>query len=81
MLCEVADFTHRSQYGTQNFNLKTKYDMENKTSTNHENGNDANRLLAGCRKGELCIICGEGIDADYGSVCSDCDDSHLDDCR
>ena len=40
----VADFE------TQNFNLKTKFDMENKTSTNHENGNDANRLLCvGCR--------------------------------
>ena len=36
----VADF------GTQNFNLKTKFDMENKNSINHENGNDANRLLA-----------------------------------
>lgn len=36
----VADF------GTQIFNLKTKLDMENNTSTNHENGNDANRLLA-----------------------------------
>ncbi|MDI9536698.1 MAG: hypothetical protein QM280_02370 [Bacteroidota bacterium] len=32
--------------GTQNFNLKTKFDMENNTLTNHENGNDANRLLA-----------------------------------
>jgi len=31
--------------GTQNFNLKTKFDMENNTLTNHENGNDANRLL------------------------------------
>jgi hypothetical protein len=39
-LAFVADF------GTQNFNLKTKFDMENKTSINHENGNDANRLLA-----------------------------------
>jgi hypothetical protein len=38
-LAVVADF------GTRNFNLKTKFDMENKTSTNHENGNDANRLL------------------------------------
>jgi len=26
--------------------LKNKFDMENKTSINHENGNDANRLLA-----------------------------------
>jgi hypothetical protein len=39
-LAFVADF------GTQNFHLKTKFDMENKTSTNHENGNEANRLLA-----------------------------------
>ena len=29
----------------QNFNLKTKFNMEHNTSTNHENGNDANRLL------------------------------------
>ena len=35
----VADF------GTQNFNLKTKFNMEHNTSTNHENGNDANSLL------------------------------------
>jgi len=39
-LAFVADF------GTRNFNFKNKFDMENKTSTNHENGNDANRLLA-----------------------------------
>lgn len=39
-LAFVADF------GTQIFHLKTKLDMENKTLTNHENGNDANRLLA-----------------------------------
>lgn len=39
-LAFVADF------GTQNFHLKTNFDMENKTSTNHEIGNDANRLLA-----------------------------------
>jgi len=41
-LAFVADF------GTRNFHLKTKIDMENKTSTNHENGNDndANCLLA-----------------------------------
>jgi hypothetical protein len=35
--------------------------------------------VSGCRQGDLCIICGEEIDSDYGSVCSDCDDSHLDD--
>ena len=34
------------RFETQNFNFKTKFDMEHKTSTNHENGNDANRLLA-----------------------------------
>jgi len=39
-LAFVADFE------TQNFNLKTNSDMENNTLTNHENGNDANRLLA-----------------------------------
>ena len=39
-LAFVADF------GTQNYNLNTKFDMEHKTSINHENGNDANRLLA-----------------------------------
>jgi len=39
-LAFVADF------GTQNINLKTKFDMEHKTSIKHENGNDANRLLA-----------------------------------
>jgi hypothetical protein len=39
-LAFVADF------GTLNFNFKNKFDMENKISTNHENGNDANRLLA-----------------------------------
>jgi hypothetical protein len=31
---------------TQNIHLKTKFDMEHETSINHENGNDANRLLA-----------------------------------
>jgi hypothetical protein len=38
-LAFVADF------GKQNFNFKNKFDMENKTSINHENGNDVNRLL------------------------------------
>jgi hypothetical protein len=38
-LAFVADF------GTQNFHLKTKFDMEHETSKNHENGNDANSLL------------------------------------
>ena len=41
----VADF------GTQNFNFKNKFNMENKTLTNHENGNDANRLLAEVKAG------------------------------
>jgi hypothetical protein len=39
-LAFVADF------GIINFNLKNKIDMEHKTSTNYESGNDANRLLA-----------------------------------
>jgi hypothetical protein len=39
-LAFVADFE------TRNFNFKNKFDMENNTSTKHENGNDANRLLA-----------------------------------
>jgi hypothetical protein len=30
----------------RNFNLKTKFDMENNTSINHENGNNANVLLS-----------------------------------
>jgi hypothetical protein len=38
-LAFVADF------GTRNFHLKTKFDMKNNTLINHENGNDANRLL------------------------------------
>jgi len=33
------------RFGTRNFNFKTIFDMENNTSINHENGNDANRLL------------------------------------
>jgi len=39
-LAFVADF------GTQNFNLKQNLIWKTKTSTKHENGNDANRLLA-----------------------------------
>lgn len=39
-LAFVADF------GILNFYLNTQFDMENNTSTKHENGNDANRLLA-----------------------------------
>jgi hypothetical protein len=31
---------------TQNFNFKNKFYMEHKNSMNHENDNDANRLLA-----------------------------------
>ena len=49
----VADF------GTLNFNLKTKIDMENKTSINHENGNDANRLL--------CAVASEEFVEDFTS--------------
>ena len=40
-------------FGTINFHLKTKFDMENKTLTDHENGNDANRLLCA----GLCLNC------------------------
>ena len=50
----VADF------GTQNFNFKNKFDMENETSTNHENGNDSNRLLAG-----RCFSCKHWVDNYY----------------
>jgi len=39
----VADF------GTQNIHFKNKINMEAETSTNHENGNDANRLLPAVR--------------------------------
>lgn len=31
------------------------------------------------RQGEICQICHGEMDADYGNVCSECDDSHLDD--
>lgn len=31
------------------------------------------------RQGEICQICCGELDADYGNVCSECDDSHLDD--
>jgi hypothetical protein len=41
-----SGFAFVADFGTRNFNLKTKFNMENKTSTNHENSNDANRLLA-----------------------------------
>jgi len=37
------------RFETQNFNFKTKFNMEHKTSTNQENGNDANRLLCAGR--------------------------------
>ena len=33
-------------FGTQNFHLKNKFDMKTETLINHENDNDANRLLA-----------------------------------
>ena len=36
----------RCRLWNKNFNIKTKFDMENNTSINHENGNDANRLLS-----------------------------------
>ena len=31
------------------------------------------------RQGEICQICHKEMDEDYANVCSDCDDSHLDD--
>jgi hypothetical protein len=31
------------------------------------------------RQGEICQICYGELDADYGSVCSNCNDTHLDD--
>jgi hypothetical protein len=46
-LAFVADFE------TLNFHLITKINMGNNTSTNHENGNDANRLLADVKITEL----------------------------
>ena len=44
-LAFVADF------GTRIFNFKNKFDMETNTLINHENGNDANRLLAEVKAG------------------------------
>jgi hypothetical protein len=52
-LAVVADF------GTRNFNFKNKLDMENNTSPNHENGNDANRLL--------CAVASEEFVEDFTS--------------
>ena len=49
----VADF------GTRNFHLKTKFDMEHKNSINHENGNGANRLL--------CAVASEEFVQDFTS--------------
>ena len=46
MQVTVGRLAFVADLGTQNFNLKTKFDMENNTSINHENGNDDNRLLA-----------------------------------
>ncbi len=59
-LAFVADF------GTRNIHLKTKFDMENKTSTNHENGNDANGIGLKCRFNALlarviCSVCVRGF--------------------
>lgn len=30
------------------------------------------------QQGEICQICHGEMDADYGNVCSECDDSHFD---
>lgn len=45
---------------------------------------DANKALAidnasDSRQGEICQICCGELDADYGNVCSECDDSYLED--
>lgn len=53
--------------------------METNVNTTTYPQHDAKLPVSGCRQGDLCIICGDEIDSDYGSVCSDCDDSHLDD--
>jgi hypothetical protein len=52
---------------------------EQKVETSTDPAIDAKLPVSGCRQGDLCIICGGQIDADYGSVCSNCDDTHLDD--
>ena len=49
-LAFVADFE------TRKINLKIKFDMENKILTNHENGNDANRLLAAVANQKIDLI-------------------------
>ena len=49
-LAFVADFLK------QNFNFKNIFNMENKTSTNHENGNDAKRLLAAVASQKVDLI-------------------------
>jgi len=54
-------------------------DMENNAQNPENPQHDAKLPVGGCRQGDLCIICGDEIDADYGNVCSECDDSHLDD--
>ena len=43
--------------------------------------NEALRLTyaSDSRQGEVCQICHGEMDADYGNVCSECDDSYLDD--
>ena len=67
-LAFVADF------GILNFNLKNKFDMEHNTSINHENGNDANRLLA-----DSALVCSGCLKKDgtvhrdmYDGLCADC---------
>lgn len=46
----LLDKKNQTTFETINFNLKNKFDMENKTLTNHENGNDANRFLTDLKK-------------------------------
>ncbi len=78
MLVTVWRLAFVADLGTQNFNLKTKFDMENKTSTNHENGNDANRLLA--VRAYKCTHCGKVVNRESNKkwIKSYCDETGKD---
>lgn len=71
-LAFVADF------GTQNFHLKNKFDMEHNTSINHKNGNDANRLLA--VRAYKCTHCGKIVNRESNKkwIKSYCDETGKD---
>jgi len=58
--------------------LKTKFDMENNTSINHENGNDANRLLA--VRAYKCTHCGKVVNRESNKkwIKSYCDETGKD---